>query len=260
MKAALLISTYNWPEALNLVLKSVQKQTVQPHEILIADDGSTEETRKLIELYTSKGLLINHVWQEDTGFRKAAILNKAIASSPSDYIIQIDGDCILHDRFIQNHSENSEIDKFLYGSRVNIKKEMVKEVLTQEKIDFSFLSNKINKRARNIYAPYLRRFYKDVTNLSSKVRGCNLSYWKKDFLAINGYNENFEGWGKEDSEMVVRLLNMGLAGKRLRFNGIVYHIWHPNKSRDNVQFNASIQKSVIDEKLTYCENGINKYL
>ena len=260
MKTCLIISTYNWPEALNLVLKSVTEQSLKPNEIIIADDGSTIETKNLIEDYSKNGLTINRVWQEDLGFRKAAILNKAIATSMADYIIQVDGDCIMHKRFIQDHVENIEKGKFLYGSRVNIKKESAAEVLSEAKTNFSFFSKGINKRTRNIHAPHLRRYYRDAEKLSGKVRGCNLSYWKSDFLAINGYNENFEGWGKEDSEMVARLIHKGLVGKRLRFNGIVYHIWHPNKSRENELTNSSIQKAVIDNKLTYCENGVHKYL
>jgi glycosyltransferase involved in cell wall biosynthesis len=260
MKTGLVISTYNWPEALDLVLKSFNEQSLKPDEIIVADDGSTVETATLIENYRNQGLPVKHIWQEDQGFRKAAILNKAISSSTADYIIQVDGDCILHKKFIQDHVENVEKGKFLYGSRVNIKKERVEEVLNKSRTEFSFFSRDINKRSRSIHAPALRKYYKDVSTLSGKVRGCNLSYWKSDFLAINGYNEDFKGWGKEDSEMVARLINNGLVGKRLRFNGIVYHIWHPNKSRDNVETNSLIQDTVIEKKMTYCENGVQKYI
>src|SRR6478736_5160416 len=104
MKTALLISTYNWPEALNLVLKSILNQTKFPDEILIADDGSDNKTKELIDNFsTANNIVLHHVWQEDKGFRKSKILNKAIAKTTADYIVQIDGDCVIHKDFISDH-------------------------------------------------------------------------------------------------------------------------------------------------------------
>ncbi|MCM8568165.1 glycosyltransferase family 2 protein [Gramella jeungdoensis] len=260
MTVALLISTYNWPEALDLVLRSVKNQSVMPNEILIADDGSTEITKKLIEKFQEEGLPIKHFWQEDKGFRKSQILNKAIAGAKSDYIIQVDGDCILHRNFVEDHKQNAEIGNFLFGSRVNIKEDAIEKVLPKRKIKFSFFSGKISKRTRNLRVPFLSSFYKETDILSKKVRGCNISYWRSDFIAINGYNEAMTGWGKEDSEMVVRLLNNGINGRRLRYAGIVYHIWHIEKSREREVINSGIQAKAIENKLTRCENGIDQYL
>lgn len=260
MKTSLLISTYNWPQALELVLKSVQAQKLQPDEILIADDGSGEETGKLIEEFSEKGLPIKHVWQEDEGFRRTSILNKAVAQSEADYIIQIDGDCIVHPHFVSDHVNNIKENRFLFGSRVNIKKEALQPLFETKKYNFGFFSPNISRRTRNLHVPYLTGFYKETAELSKKVRGCNLSFWKKDFVAINGYNEDMTGWGKEDSEMVVRLLNSGVTGKRLRYAGIVYHIWHKESSRAKKNINETIQQEAIDKGLKRCENGIQKYL
>lgn len=260
MTVALLISTYNWPEALDLVLKSVQYQSVMPDEILVADDGSSEPTRELIEKYMDSGLDIKHIWQEDRGFRKSPILNKAIANSNSDYIIQVDGDCILHENFVEDHKLNAEKGNFLFGSRVNIKEAALETVLPAQKIKFSFFSGKISKRTRNLRVPVLSSLYKGSDILSKKVRGCNISFWRTDFIAINGYNEAMTGWGKEDSEMVVRLLNSGVNGRRLRYAGIVYHIWHVEKSREREKINSGIQAAAIENKLTRCEKGIDQYL
>lgn len=260
MKTALLISTYNWPQALELVLKSVQAQKTQPDEILIADDGSGEETRQLIKHFSAKGLPIKHVWQEDEGFRRTSILNKAVVQSQADYIIQIDGDCIVHPNFVCDHIKNMKENRFLFGSRVNIKKEALEPLFEIKNIDFSFFSRNISRRTRNLRVPFLTGFYKETAQLSKKVRGCNLSFWKKDFVAINGYNEDMTGWGKEDSEMVVRLLNNGVIGKRLRYAGIVYHIWHKESSRSKKNINEQIQQEAMDNGLKRCKNGIDKYL
>ena len=260
MTSALLITTYNWPEALNLVLKSVREQVLMPSEIIIADDGSAEPTAKVISKYIDQGLNIRHIWQEDKGFRRTSILNKAIAAAQSDYIIQVDGDCILHPNFVEDHCKYAGKGNFLFGSRVNIQEKSLNGIFKKEKTDFSFLSPRISKRTRNLHFPVLRFLYKESPILSKKVRGCNLSYWRSDFIRINGYNEDMTGWGKEDSEMVVRLLNSGVKGRRIRYAGIVYHIWHPENSREKETINTGIQKKAIEENLKTCDNGIDKYL
>ncbi len=261
MKIALLISTYNWPEALDLVLRSALQQSQLPDEILIADDGSTEETKTLIKTYLNKSILpIKHIWQMDEGFRRSHILNKTIAASTADYIIQIDGDCIMHKDFVKDHIIRAKKGEFLYGSRVNIKKAALPTVFENDIYRFSFLSRHIVKRTRNLRIPLLRDQYKPSSVFSSKVRGCNISYHKQDFIDVNGYNEDMEGWGREDSEFILRLLNNNVKGKRLRYGGIIYHIYHKESSKSNLKDNNRIQQNTIDEKLVWCENGVDKYL
>lgn len=261
MKTALLISTYNWPEALRLVLLSVVKQNKIPDEILIADDGSGTETNLLIEKFKKKHQLpITHIWQPDKGFQKSKILNKAIAISKADYIIQVDGDCILHPSFVADHVRHAKKGSFLYGSRVNLKKEALATLFEQEKVQFNFFYSYLKKRTRNIHSTLLSKFYKASPTLSSKLRGCNFSFWREDFVKVNGYNESISGWGKEDSEFAIRLLNTGIIGKRIRYNAIVYHIWHPEESRDKVKANELLEKKTKEKQLTHCEKGVSRYL
>jgi len=261
MKVALLISTYNWPEALDLILKSALKQSQFPDEIIIADDGSKDNTRNLIESYKEKfAIPVKQIWHKDEGFRRSKILNKTISESSADYIIQIDGDCILHKDFIKDHINRAEVGVFLYGSRVNIKKGSLLSIFENKIHQFSFLSRKIGKRTRNLRIPILRDRYKPSPLFSTKVRGCNISFWRKDFIEVNGYNEDIEGWGREDSELILRILNNGVQGKRLRYGGILYHIYHRQSSISNFEENDKIQQKTIQEKLVWCENGISKYL
>lgn len=261
MKSALLISTYNWPEALKVVLKSIRRQSVYPNEVIIADDGSGEETWGIIENFKREvNFKISHIWQDDKGFRKSAILNKALAQCSAEYIIQIDGDCILHKDFIKDHLARAESGVFLFGSRVNIKPGAVKKILDLDKAEFSLFSSSIRNKTRNIRIPVFQEFYKPKSDFSEKTRGCNLSYWRKDFLAVNGYDEAMEGWGREDSEFVIRLLNKNIKGKRLRYGGIVYHIYHPEKSKEFVVENTRIQQNTIKENKHWCRNGVDKYL
>lgn len=261
MKTALLISTYNWPQALKLVLKSLKIQTSMPDEVLIADDGSDERTKHVIENFQKKiSVQIRHIWQEDNGFRKSAILNKAIASSNADYIIQIDGDCIMHSHFIEDHLSLAKENVFLFGSRVNIKPGEVQAVFEKEINSFSVFSKSIKNRTRNFRIPLLRDRYNEKNEFSPKTRGCNISFWKKDFIEVNGYNEQIEGWGREDSEMVLRMLNKGVAGKRLRYGGIVYHIFHKSESKSQLNENNKIELQTINEERKWCAEGVEKYL
>ena len=259
--STLLISTYNWPEALELVLLSIQKQTQLPDEVIIADDGSKQETTKLINKFKKDfGCPLIHVWHEDKGFRKTLILNKAIAITSTDYIIQIDGDCILHKDFIKDHINNAEKNNYLYGSRVTLKKELLPGIFDKKTTYFDFFSKGIKKRARTIRISLFTKLYKPKSELSRKLRGCNLSYWREDFISVNGYNEDMTGWGREDSELVARMLNKGLKGKRLKFGGIMYHIYHPEKPKDRLNINDEIQQKSIAEKQIWCAKGIDNYL
>lgn len=261
MKAALLISTYNWPQALELIFKSIHEQTVMPDEVLIADDGSTDDTKQLIEDFKRKSTFkVVHVWQEDKGFRKAIVLNKAIAQSSCDYIIQIDGDCIIHPKFIADHKKNATQNQYLYGARATITKEALPQIFIDKQTKFNLFSKNLKKKSRTIHNDFLSKFYKPHTGFSSNFRGCNVSFWRKDFIAINGYNEDFEGWGREDSDLVIRMGNNGVLAKRLRYAGIVYHIYHPENSRDQLNTNDAIQNQSITNKIIRIEKGISQYL
>lgn len=261
MTSALLISTYNWPEALRLVMISALSQTDLPNKILIADDGSGKETEELIrELQLKSSVPILHFHQTDKGFRKAKILNKAIAGTNVDYVIQVDGDCILHPNFVKDHLSFAEKGMYLYGSRVNILPTAVEKIFKTKKIYFNFLSSEIKNRTRTLHIPFLSRLYKSHEGISKKFRGCNVSFWRDDFIAVNGYNEDFEGWGREDSDLAIRLGNNHIKAKRLRYAGIVYHIFHKISSKDHFELNDKIQKDTIANRTVRVLNGIDKYL
>ncbi|WP_400080421.1 glycosyltransferase family 2 protein [Winogradskyella sp. R77965] len=261
ISTTLVLPTYNWPQALELVLLSIKKQTKLPDEVIIADDGSKKETQFLIEKFQNNfPTPLKHVWHEDTGSKKEVILNKAIAKAKGDYIIQIDGDCIVHKRFVEDHISAIEKNMYLFGSRVNIKEHVVSDIFKNKKIEFSFFSKGLKKRPRGLYIPFLAKRYKPQPMMSKKLRGCNLSYWKKDFIAVNGYNEDLIGWGRDDTELILRMVHNKVYGKRLKFRGIVYHIWHKVASRDGLNENHKIAMETIRKKRVWCNNGIDKYL
>ena len=259
--STLVISTYNWHKALDLILKSATNQTELPDEIIIADDGSTELTKELIKSYKSQFTIpLQHVWQADDGFKKSHILNQAIAKAKGDYIIQVDGDCIMHENFIKDHLTFASLNVYLFGSRVNIQKPFLKILFAKKKVSFNAFSKGIKKRTRAIYSPILSSFYKEQGDFSKKFRGCNTSFFKSDFIAVNGYNEDITGWGREDSELMLRMHNKGVKARRLRYRGIVFHIWHEEKSKARVEANNYIEEQTINNKITWTANGVDKYL
>lgn len=259
--SALLIATYNWPDALELVLKSAMAQSKLPDEILIADDGSMQETKLLIEEFQKKSKVpIKHFWQEDTGFRKSKILNKAVAATSAQYIIQVDGDCIMHPKFVEDHCKAAQKGVYLYGSRVNVLPEGVRVVFEKQLIRFNIFSKEIKNKTRTLHVPFLSGLYHPHDGISKKFRGCNVSFWRADFIAINGYNEDYEGWGREDSDLVIRMGNNHVKAKRLRYAGIVFHLHHKINSKHNVTRNDEMQQETIDNKIVRIVNGVDQYL
>ena len=258
---SLITPTYNWPNALELLLLSVLNQTILPSEVLIADDGSREDTKKLIEDFQKKfPIPLIHIWHEDLKNRKPKIMNKAIAATNFNYIIEIDGDIIMNKNFIKDHLTFAEKGSYLFGSRVNIQEKLLPKLFSKKLIDFHFFSTGIKKRTRTIRIPLLMNFAKTIDIRSSKLRGCNMSFWKDDFIKINGFNENLVGWGIDDSEMIQRMHNIGIKGKRLKYSGIAYHIFHTEQSKSNLEINNEIERQTTEKKLTFIEKGINQYL
>ncbi len=257
----LITPTYNWAEALELLLLSILNQTIIPNEVIIADDGSNENTKELIKKFQSTfPVPLIHIWHEDNKNQKPKIMNKGIATAKNDYIIEIDGDIIMNKYFIEDHLSFAEKGIYLYGSRVNIQESFLPELFLKKKKHFNLFSKGIKKRARTIRIPYLMNFAKITTERSSKLRGCNMSFWKSDFIKINGFNENLVGWGIDDSEMIQRLHNIGIKGKRLKNTAIAYHIYHKEQSRSQLDINDAILKQTTENKLTFIEKGINQYL
>lgn len=253
---ALLISTYNWPQALELSLLSILKQTKMPDEIVIADDGSGEETKALIERYRSKsGVIIKHVWHEDKGFRKSMILNKAVKQITSDYIIEIDGDMIVHPKFVHDHLNAAQEGYFAQGSRVMINKPKSKNILETKQINLSVLTKGLSNRLNAVYSPVLSYIFQLIPSDPFHIKGCNLAFWKKDFIVINGYYNGFEGWGAEDYEFGARLLHAGIKRKRLKMVALGFHIFHSDNSRSNTGANDNIYRKTRSDKTTFTSDG-----
>ena len=258
MRVSLIIATYNWPESLILTLRSVEKQTIVPKEVVIADDGSRAETKEIIDKFQKESELnIIHSWQEDIGFRAAKSRNKGILKSTGDYIILIDGDMILHPEFIQDHIDNAKPGYFAQGSRVLLSKDITKKVIDKQQLKFSFFSNGLKNRKNAIHSKLLSIIFSNKTSYLRGIRSCNMSFYRQDCFNINGFNNEFEGWGREDSEFAVRLKNSGVKRRNIRFNAIQFHLWHNENAKVSLDRNNLILQNTINNHIQWCENGIN---
>jgi glycosyltransferase involved in cell wall biosynthesis len=257
MTVGILISTYNWPEALESILLSILHQTCLPDEILIANDGSGKTTTAVINKY--KRILtipIKDVWHEDIGFRKSAILNKAMKKAKADYIIQIDGDIILHRNFIEDHIRNAREKSFVQGCRTILDEEKTQEVIANNRFMFSFFSRGIKNRLNAIRFPMFSPLIKSNPETSRNIKACNIAFWRSDYIAVNGYNNHFQGWGWEDDEFAARLIHSGVMKRRLKLAAVCYHLNHGHHSRNDIERNRRLYENTISEKIKSCSDGL----
>lgn len=259
-----LIATYNWHEALNLCVRSLWNQSVLPQEIIICDDGSGEETALSIKLLQQKSPVpIRHVWQEDNGYQAASAINKGAAIAASDYLIQTDADMILHRHFVKDHLTHAKSKVFYCGNRYNISEEISESILQSG--DFKvparlIVSRNMRKRWRVKFLQKISIELYKIKDMHTYVASCNLAYWKKDFLSVNGYDENFTGWGFEDIEYALRLMNNGIELKFIRFGAIGFHLYHNMTSRHNANNNYKKALETYKTKKLKCEVGVEQYL
>lgn len=236
MKVSLLLTTYNRPEFLRLVLHGVLNQTRLPDEILIGDDGSTGETRLVINQFKAMtDIPVIHVWQEDMGFRKTRIMNKALAKATGDYVVQIDGDIIMHHRLIADHLLLAKPGHFIRGNRVRLKESFTHQLTainTCPRCIFWWDTGLLRGREKAFRLPgsigKVLSYYGDNPGW---VQGCNFSFWLEDAKAINGYDEMYEGWGEEDQDFASRLQRYGCRGIRPFRLCITYHLYHPEEDK-----------------------------
>lgn len=249
MKISLIISTYNKPSYLEQVLKSIIKLKEYPGEVLIADDGSTEETALLIKQYSSNfPVPLIHVWQEDKGFRLSRSRNNGIIKSSGDYLIFIDDDLILHPKFIADHRKTAKKGCFYCGTRVRFGKVITAEVMAYHRNRVSWWEKDIKSRINAIRIPFLHYLIKGPGYTYKRLRGCHMAFWKEDLITINGFDERYASWGREDSDIALRMMHAGVKRINLKWAAICYHLYHPaakpGKLNDILLFEVMQQKTI----------------
>lgn len=269
-KISIIVTTYNWPYALRLVLQALlsQKNLTIPYEIIIADDGSNKETADVIASIQKKALVsVSQVWQKDEGFRVAAIRNKAVLKASGDYLIFIDGDCIASRNFIKRHFQLAEEGFFVSGNRVLLSREFTIAALSEmlplhqwslRKWFFAWMQGYCNRLLPFLTLP-LGRFRFINKNRWQGAKGCNLGLWKEDFMRVNGFEEQFVGWGYEDSDLLIRLFRLGIKRKEGRYAVPVVHLWHPENDRSTEESNLKRLISLQKNDRLQAVQGLNQY-
>lgn len=271
MRIALVVTTYNRPDALAAVLEGCLVQDDRKFEVIVADDGSTEETAEVVRRYQARApFKISHVWQEDQGFRAAAIRNRALtAAAKADYIVFTDGDCVPPLGFVSSHRRLAERGWFLAGNRLMLMPDFTRQVL-QEKLPIHLwrTGDWLKARWRGYilrWLPFIRLpdwdwLRKRTPQRWEGVKTCNFSAWREDLLAVNGLDESYTGWGLEDSDLVIRLLRAGVKHKNARFSIPLFHLWHKENDRSQLAENRERLESVLLSGRIRAERGVDQYL
>ena len=267
---SVIVTTYNWPAALELSLDSLFAQQDKEFEIIIADDGSTIANQKQVLAYcASSPVPVRYIYHDDQGFRAGTIRNKAVADSQGDYLLFVDGDCVLWPDFITRHRQLAEPGRFVPGNRVLLRESFTQEVI-EKKIPLHqkplgyfialWLQNKINRISAFIRLPL--GLLRDLQPKKwQKAMTCNLAIWKSDFLRVNGFDELFEGWGFEDSDLVIRLIHAGIKRKEGRFAVPVLHLWHSQNDKSQQDSNyRRLMERLDNHDFILAKKGVSQYL
>ena len=245
---SILLATYNWPQALKLCLQSLETQIDRDFEIIIADDGSTDSTKDIIAAFQAQSSIpITHLWQEDRGFRKTQILNQAIKHARGDYLIFLDGDCIVQPDFVAQHRALAQKGFLVTGSRVLLNESLTQELLSSGKWVYKQFQSKLLKYRLagqiNKYLPLKIKLGKSRWREYKKfvwrrIKGCNMACWKADAQAIGGFDETMTGWGHEDADFVFRLQHDKIKRKSGSWATEVLHLFHKIQDQSKAAENA----------------------
>jgi glycosyltransferase involved in cell wall biosynthesis len=254
------MSTYERPEALAAVLRGVERQTRRPDELVIGDDGSGPETARVIREAAERGLNIRHCREEHQGFRPGRMRNLAMAASTGDYAVIIDDDILLHPLFIADHEAAAEPGFFVQGSRALLDERTSALAMGAEVYWPSFFRPGVGNRKNLLRSRLLSRLFSRPGRGLRGIRTCNFALWRADFVRVNGFNEDFVGWGREDSEFVARLLSAGLRRRNIRFAALGCHLHHPPRSRERLMHNDALLAETVRLGAVRCERGLNLHL
>jgi glycosyltransferase involved in cell wall biosynthesis len=259
MRTSLLITTYNWPEALELTLASVTRQSLLPDEVVVADDGSGPATLAVIERWRQRLTMpLKHVWQADEGFRLARSRNRAIAAASMDYIVLVDGDMVLHRHFIRDHVACARRDCFIQAARPQLSEEVTRRLLNGEQLSLGWWTTGLQRRAYAWRNTAVSRMTSRVKSALGGIQGCNQSFWREHALQINGYDERFNGWGPEDREFAARLLHIGVQRNYVRHRAVAFHLYHRTRAPANgINPLDLLLQETLAARTIRCDQGID---
>lgn len=270
MHVSIVINTYNNPGHLERSLAAYINQTHKDFELVIADDGSKDDTREVIRRFRStSGLTVRHLWHEDIGFRRSRIVNKCIVAAKGPYIICTDGDMLPRRDWIETHVRFSRPNRFLGGGDYRLNKAAtdaitVADVLSGDAWNVDWLKPRgleINKKIIKLTIRGWRARWLDAVNISpARWTGSNASTYRDNLIKVNGFDERFTSWGKEDHELAVRLWNAGFSSRHIRYNAITMHLDHGRPYKDEAKFqnNLAILAESKRTKSVWAKIGIKE--
>jgi glycosyltransferase involved in cell wall biosynthesis len=269
LRIAVIVTTYNSPVVLAAVLEGYLAQTDKNFELFVADDGSTADTADVVKQFQARATFpVHHIWQEDDGFRAAAIRNRALAATTAEYVIFTDGDCIPLIDFVATHRQLSERGCFLSGNRLLLSQAFTQQVL-DEKIPVHLwrFADWVSARARGqinrmmplVRLPNVSAIRKFSPKRWKGAKTSNISAFREDLLRVNGLDESYTGWGMEDSDLVIRLIRAGLINKSARFAAPVLHLWHKENDRSHLEENQRRLQQVLTATHVRAFKGVDQY-
>jgi glycosyltransferase involved in cell wall biosynthesis len=263
---SVIVTTYKREDALEAVLRSLARQTDAEFEVIVADDGSGPETAALVEAWKARvGHRVEHVWHQDSGFRAAEIRNRAVLASRGTYVIFIDGDCIVRPDFVAIHRGLAEKGAFVTGNRILLSRKLTERILEQQLSPETWrfgrwiverLRGGINRLSALLHLPLgpLRDMRRDKWQ---GARSCNLAIWRSDLDKVDGFDADYSGWGKEDSDLILRLLHAGVRRKDGVFATGVIHLWHAEADRSQLNDNERKLGVVVDGDRVRAQRGLS---
>lgn len=261
LRCSMIITTYNHPLALKAVLDSIRRQSLLPVEVIVADDGSEEATRQLITQEQSTfPVPLYHCWQPDQGFRASRSRNMALSQAQGEYIMFLDGDLLLHPHFVRDHQRHCRKGWGLQGSRIMLNASQTQKILQKGWHSLSFWQRLWIRSLKGMYVSFFSRLFSYEIRGAYGVRGGLSSFWKEDVYAVNGYNEAYEGWGREDSDFFTRIQQHGVRIKKLKLTSISYHLKHEKESRKDLHKNDTLLAKTLQEKRIRCQKGLDAHL
>jgi glycosyltransferase involved in cell wall biosynthesis len=263
---SVIITTYQRADALDAVLRSLSRQGDRDFEIVVADDGSGAQTKAVVDRWRLQtDIALHHTWHPDRGFRAALIRNRAILKSSGDYCIFLDGDCIVRDSFVAKHRRLAEPGWYVTGNRLLLSQQLTAKVLGEalEPEAWSF-PQWVRARRRggvNRLAPLIALPLASLRKLPAQswrgARGCNLAIWRRDLERVDGFDAAYDGWGREDSDLLARLHHAGVRRKLGNFATGVIHLWHPEADRSRFNKNDRLLDDVIARGSIRARSGLS---
>lgn len=259
-RCCLVVTTHERPDALGRALHAVAAQSRPPDELIVADDGSGPATAEVVAQHAARSTYpVHHVWQPHAGFRAGRIRNAAVARTHCEYVVLLDGDMIAHPCFIADHLSLARPGHYSQGVRILLDAQATRRMLDSTTPLPGPLSAGLGgaRRAYALRSPRLARFLRAPANALVAIKACNQGFWRRDLLAVNGFDEAFTGWGSEDKELCARLANAGVRHQTLLFAAVAWHLDHPPASRSRAAANRDHWRETVRLRRTRCMAGID---